>query len=249
MLQRLGKMHGWTMMARDGDIGKVDDFYFDDQRWTVRYLLVETGGWLSGKRVLISPIAFEGIDRDHKRFRVSLTREQVKNSPDADLHQPISRRYETDYSDYYRYPYYWGGAGLWGAEPVPVGLGRMREMPPAPRGPITEEEKHLRSVSEVSGYHIRALDGEIGHVDDFLADSESWAIRYLLVDTSNFIGGKWVLVAPDWARRIDWNQLAIHVDMTRDDVKNSPEYDPDKPLQREYEERLHSHYHRTVYWR
>jgi PRC-barrel domain len=249
MLERLDPLRGWTIESTDGEIGKVDDFLFDDDRWTVRYLQAQTGDWLNNRRVLLSPVSFDGVDRDRKRIRLSVTRDQVKRTPDLDARQPISRRYEADYYNYYGYPVYWGGANLWGAGTQARELGRAT--PPASFDPsrFSEKEFHLKRVSEVLGFHIRALDGEVGHVDDFLVDDDSWAIRYLLADTSNFIGGKWVVVSPEWARGVDWNALTVNLDMSKEQVKQSPEYDPNRPLDRTYETRVYDYYHRPTYWR
>jgi len=163
----------------------------------------------------------------------------------VDTRQPVSRQYEAAYLDYYHYPYYWGGSGLWGTEPYPWNLAGMPVTGQVERPRFVPGHNHLRSMSEVNGYHVRALDGEIGHVDDFLFDADTWAIRYLLVDTSNFIGGRHVLIATDWVRRVDWNELSVHVDAEKETIKESPEYDPDRSPDSEYEERLYRHYGRA----
>lgn len=249
MLERLDPLRGWTIESTDGEIGKVNDFLFDDERWAVRYLVVDTGDWLNNRRVLLSPVSFDGIERDRKRLRLNVTRNQVKSTPEVDLTRPISRRYEATYYNYYGYPVYWGGSSLWGAGAQPQDLSRAKPAGILDLSRYSEGEYHLKRVSEVLGFHVRALDGEIGHVDDFLVDDDSWAIRYLLADTSNFLGGKWVLVSPEWARGVDWNGLTINVDMNKEQVKKSPEYDPNKPLDRTYEKHLHDYYHRPAYWR
>ncbi len=248
MLQRLDKMRGWTVETTDGEIGDIKDFYFDDDRWTVRYLLADAGSWL-GRNVLISPMSFQHFDGDRKRVRLNISKDQVKNSPVLDFERPISRRYEATYAEYYEYPYYWAGSSLWGPETTPVNLGRMTTADKRSPEQFAENELHLKRASEAFGFHIRALDGEVGHVDDFLVDTDSWKIRYLLADTSNFIGGKWVLVSPDWTRRVDWNNLTVNVDMNKNDVKNSPEFDPNRRIDRDYETKLHDYYHRPAYWR
>ncbi len=248
MLERLDPLRGWTVESNDGEIGKVDDFLFDDDRWTVRYLVAQTGDWLDNRKVLLSPMSLEGLNRDRKRIRLNVTRDQVRRTPDLDLRRPISRRYEASYYNYYGYPLYWTGGNLWGAGTQPRDLGRTKPTGTYEPSRYSETEYHLKQVSEVLGFHIRALDGEIGHVDDFLVDSEDWAIRYLLADTSNFIGGKWVVISPEWARGVDWNALMVNVDMNTEQVKKSPEYDPNKPLDRAYETRVFNYYHRPVYW-
>ena len=250
MIRRLRDLFGWTIEAADGaDIGTVENFYFDDTRWTVRYLVGNSGSWLVGRSVLVSPMAFKGLDWERQRIRTDLTRDTVKESPSADITRPISRQYEEAYSSYYGYPHYWSAGGLWGAAQTPVWMPRAAPgSEPLPVGPEDDpEDSHLRSIKEVSGYHIQATDGEIGHVDDFLVDDETWSIRYLLLDTSNWIGGRHVLLSPGWVRSVEWADQKIHVDMTREKVKDSPEYDPDK-LDRDDEDRLYRHYDRSGYW-
>lgn len=248
MLRRLRDCEGWTVHGRDGDVGTVGDFYFDDERWTVRYLVVRTGGWLTGREVLVSPMSFGSVDWEGARFDVKLTRDQVRDAPPVDTARPVSRRYEIDYAGYYGYPYYWAGSAAWGMAPTPMGVPLAADVARAEE-PRTPEESHLRSVHEVTGYHIRALDGDIGHVDDFFTDGESWTIRYLMVDTSNWIGGRSVLVSPAWVRTIDWAQQLVHVDLTREHVHDSPEYVQGMDIDRAYEERLYAHYSRPAYWR
>jgi hypothetical protein len=172
----------------------------------------------------------------------------VKDSPDVDLDKPVSRQYEIDYFNYYGWPYYWPGPYAWGAWAYPGALATPAARPPA----VATQERgdpHLRSAKEVIGYHIQATDDEIGHVEDFILDDESWAIRYLVVDTSNWWFGKKVLVAPRWIDRIDWPQAKLFVRLTREQVKNSPEWDASAPINRGYEERLYDYYGRPAYWR
>jgi hypothetical protein len=250
MLRRLRDLENWTVAgADDTDVGTVEDSYFDDQRWTVRYLVVNAGGWLVGNSVLVSPMAVRLVEWEKSKIHVTLSRERVQNAPKLQPDVPVSRGYEADYSRYYGYPYYWVGTGLWGINPEPPVMGAPGAEP-LPAGVEGEPEStHLRSAKEASGYHIHALDGEIGHVEDFLFDGATWTVRYLVIDTSNWIGGRTVLLSPDWVRRVDWNDREIHVDMSRDAVKASPEYNPTMEMSREYEERLHGHYRRPAYWK
>lgn len=256
MLNSVSHIHGATIAATDGDIGHVKDAYFDDEAWTIRYLVVDTGGWLSERKVLISPYSVTQPLRTGERIDVRLNREQVRGSPDIDTHQPVSRRHEREYLSYYAYPDYWGGDGLWamggfpilpptGPDPALIEAERAsraeREVPP--------EDVHLRSAAHVGGYDIQATDGSIGHVKDFIFDDESWAIRYLVVDTRNWLpGGKKVLIAPHWIDAIDWSESKVHVNLSREQIKDSPEYDEGVILSRDYEQRLHDAYGRAGYW-
>jgi hypothetical protein len=246
MLRSLNKILGYTIRATDGEIGSAHDFYFDDGEWIVRYLVVDTGGWLSGRRVLISSGEVGRADWKHRLLTVSLTREKVEHSPGVESDLPVSRQEEEVLGHYYDWVPYWGGAcGIMGTPVATVPDARILA-----KG--TEEDPsgdpHLRSIKEVTGYHILASDGEIGHVDDFIVDTEKWVLRYLLIDTRNWLPGRKVLVAPNWVGRVDWTDRLVNLDLNRQQVEDSPEFDPSLPLNREYEIRLYDYYGRPGYW-
>ena len=252
MLRSMGKMKGFTIGATDGDIGRVESFYFDDESFTVRHLAVDASGWLTRRKVLISPASIQRVDWAGGRIQTALTKSQVENSPDIDTDMPVGRRQEIDHYRYYDYPPYWEGPYLWGPAPYPAVAGSTPSS-------VEREDRwrwdkadhsdpHLRSSTQVSGYYIHASDGDIGHVEDFLVDERSWAIRYMVVDTANWWPGKHVLVSPQWIDDIDWNESKVHVGMTRAQIRNSPEYDPDRVIDREYETRLYGYYERPSYW-
>lgn len=251
MLMNSKHLNGLVVRATDGEIGTVDQFLFDDETWAVRYLTVDASGWLGGRRVLISPISIVGADWQAKRLDVSLTKKQVENSPDIDTHKPVSRQHEIAFSGYYGYPFYWGGSDLWGSMPYPSGLA-ARTAPlsnlVADRAGIVPSDLHLRNSQEVMGYHMEATDGEIGHLDGFVLDDESWAIRYVEVATRNWWPGKKVLVSPAWIARVSWPASKVYVGLTRDAIQNGPEYTESMPITREYENKLYFHYGRPPYW-
>ena len=253
MLRSLKDLQGYKLGASDGEIGSVETFYFDDQHWTIRYVVVDTGGWLPGRQVLISPMAITGADWVSRRLFVSLTNEQVENSPSIERDKPVSRQFEVDYYNYYGWPYYWAGAGVWGGWAYPAAL--VAAPAARPGGAVATDDveqrgdPHLRSAKEVVGYHIQGTDDTIGHVEDFVLDDESWRIRYLVVDTSNWWFGKKVLVAPDWVDRVDWMERKVFVELTTEQIKNGPESDPNAPINGAYEERLYDAYGRPAYWR
>ena len=220
MLHLARKICGAAVLATDGEIGAVEDFFFEEDRWAVRYLLVDTGRWFSGKRVLISAMSVT-IPWNRSGVRVTLTRDQVWHSPEAAT--TVSRAAETELLQYYGYPIYWGAGGVWGAFENPGALVAQPAVSrPAPKGPVVNlEEQHLRSTNQSTGYHLHASDGEIGHVDDFVIGEESWRIRYLVVDTSNWIGGRSVIVLTESVTRVDKARGLLHVDATRDQIRNS----------------------------
>ena len=248
MLRRVDNLRGFSIGAKDGEIGKVEEFFFDDEKWTVRYLVADTGGWLGGRKVLISPMFFGAVDWDSQRFNVELSREQVKNSPSIDTDKPVSRQHETSYYDYYNYPYYWAAAGLW--EPVVVAPGATATPPEAAalQQQSDSEDIHLRSTKDIAGSYIETNDGDLGHVQDFIIDDQNWVIRYLLIDTSNWWPGKKVLISPEWVNDMVETDSRVYVDLSQEQIKTSPEYDETTVLDRDYESRLYRHYSRSEYW-
>ncbi len=249
MQRNVKSLIGFTMGATDGEIGKVVEFYFDDHTWTIRYLILNTGGWLLGRKVLISPTALREPDWKNKIFPVNLTKEQVKHSPDIDTEKPVSRQQELALYNYYEWPYgdpvgagFYGGMGMLGMAETRVPL----EENLAIRNKEGQNgDPHLRSTSEVIGYRIHATDGEIGDVEDFIVD-ENWKIRYLVIDTGNWFPGKKVLISPEWIQDVNWATSSVYVDVPVAAVKNSPEYDHSKPVQEPYETDLHQHYGKSI---
>ena len=245
MLNKVGTLKGYKLDSLDGEIGSVKEFYFDDQHWTIRYLVADSGNWLTGRQVLISPYALGFVDREKQSVSINLTNKQIEESPSLASDQPVSRQFELSYYGYYGWPAYWDGPYMWGPYP---NLVRDQEKW---RGHTRGErawDPHLRSTAAVTGYHIQALDGEIGHVEDFIVDDDTWAIRYLVVDTQNWWGGKKVLVAPQWIERVSWGESKVFIDLYREAIKQSPEYTEGSLLTREYEAILHGHYSRHGYW-
>ncbi|MFZ3368536.1 MAG: PRC-barrel domain-containing protein [Candidatus Sulfotelmatobacter sp.] len=251
MLTNATHLKGLAIQATDGEIGTVDQFYFDDQTWAIRYLTVETGGWLGGRQVLISPISVVNTDWQAKRLDVALTKKQVENSPDIDTHRPVSRQHEAEYFGYYGYPNYWGGPFLWGPAYYPTGLAvptAASKKALADRIRRESKDSHLRSGEVVTGYHVEATDGEIGHVQGFVMDDEAWAIRYIEVATRNWWPGKKVLVSPAWIQRVSWIDSMVFVGLSKEGIKAAPEFVESTPITRDYEKRLYRHYVRQPYW-
>ncbi len=252
MLNSISHLKGAKVTATDGDIGTVKEVFFDDRNWAIRYLVVDTGSWLTDRLVLVSPYSVKELMGIDKHIHVSLTRQQVKASPDVDVHQPVSRQRERELLGYYQYPEYWDGGDLWamGAVPYPPVIPiRADANRVAPLSDANAGEVHLRSSTHVTGYEVAATDESIGEVQDFVFDDESWAIRYLVVDTSSWWSLKRkVLIGMHWADRIDWATRKMHVNLTREQVKSSPEYEDVSSIHREYEVSLHHNYQRNGYW-
>lgn len=255
MLHSVKELQGYTIQATDGDIGTVRTFYFDDESWCIRYLVVDTGNWLPGKRVLLAPIALSEPSPATQHMPVNLTREQVRHSPDVDTDIPVSRQQEMALHEHYNWPAYWTMRDPLVANVFIARPGGPPGPPPAAPAPLPEDidqrrgDAHLRSMREVLGYHIGARDGQVGHVEDFLIDTESWLIRYLVIDTRNWWPGKKVLIAPSWIQEINWHISQVEVDLRRDQIKGSPEFNTAEPVTRDYERELYDYYGRPAYWR
>jgi hypothetical protein len=229
MLQSLKQLYGDKLGASDGEIGQVKDFYFDDQNWAVRYVVADTGSWLPGRQVLISPRAFGSLHPAGKVLGVNLTRKQIENSPAIESHKPVSRQYEEEYHRYYGWPYYWQGDGLWGLSGFPI-----LELPPQPlpsppaaaSGPQAERaDAHLLSAQAVNGYHLQASDGAIGHVCDFMMDARSWAIDQLVIKIGHRFSGSEVQIPASKVGRISYADSTVFVNLTGKAVEQSPAHD------------------------
>ena len=259
MLLSFSELKGHKLHATDGEIGSVDDIYFDDNTWAVRYLVVNAGSWLTGRAVLLAPHVLSARSGEKNAIGVSLTKEQIRNSPEIDTQKPVSLQHQEALHSYYGWPLYWGpgsilgGARSVGYDPNSSGIGGTPEtLPPMLEGAERQAHQgdpHLRSAREVHGYHIHAQDGEIGSATDLIVDETEWRIRYLVVKTGGWFTGDHVLVAPAWIKQISWPDSTVQVDLTRKAVAESPPYDVNRPLTRDYEERLYVHYTRTFYWR
>jgi hypothetical protein len=251
MLRNGKQLKGFAIRAKDGELGKVEEFYFDDVTWAIRYLVVDTGGWLDGRKVLISPMSVISTDWPGERINVALTQKQVESAPDVDTHRPISRQHEAAYLGYYGYPYYWGGPYMWGDAYYPIGIPAAPALTGealAERIRMESADSHLRSTAAVTDYNIEASDGDIGHVDGFIVDDEAWAIRYIQVATRNWWPGKLVLVSPEWIERVSWTNSKVYTGLSREAIKSAPEYDANVQISRGEENRLHVHYGRPPYW-
>jgi len=242
MLRSVKELYNYVLEAEDGEIGRCKDFLFDDRFWTVRYMVADTGKWLTGRKVLVSPISLGEPDWDSRLLPVRLKKKQIEAAPGLNEDAPVSRQHEIRWTQHYGWPYYWQGTGIWGMAKYPNEIFIQKEPGTVSDEKSGEVDRNLRSSIEVTGYHIQAKDDEIGHVEDFILDDQTWTIRYMVVDTRNWLPGRKVLVAPGWIDSIDWAERKVTVAMTREQVKNSPEYDSSVPVSPEYEAGLSEHY-------
>ncbi len=249
MFWHASAMNGFAIEASDGNIGVVTDILFDDADWLVRWLVVETGTWLSGRKVLLPPSALGQLSAGDHVVAANLTRQQITDSPDIDTDLPVSRQMETRVYDHYGWSPYWG-SGLYpggfgyspGAAIASPYLGAQRRERVLDEAQADQGDAHLRSAKAVTGYHIHASDGEIGHVEDFLMEDADWSIRYLVVDTRNWWPGKKILVSSRSAGRIDWNDKLVNLDVDRQKILDSPPYDPLVTIDRAHDEKFLTYY-------
>jgi sporulation protein YlmC with PRC-barrel domain len=248
MLEVGSALKGYAIEASDGRIGTVDDFLFDDRTWKIRWLVVDTGSWLTGRKVLIHPSAIGRADYERRQLSVSLTKSQVKGSPDLLQDQPVSQQMERSLYDYYGWDPYWGdnyfgmGSMVSPLSPSPYFTETASRENAAIVLGLNDGDPHLRSIAAVSGYHIHASNGQVGHVENFLIDDATWGIRYLIIDTRNWWPGVHVLMSPYAVREINWSKHQVRLDVSREQVKSGPLWNPVDIIDQTYEKRLHSHY-------
>jgi sporulation protein YlmC with PRC-barrel domain len=257
MLEVISALKGYAIEASDGRIGTVDDFLFDDKTWKVRWLVVDTGTWLIERRVLLHPSAIAGSDYERESLTVGLTKAQVQGSPDIRQDEPVSRRKESQLYNYYGWDPLWSGGYPWGGGLIGAHAGAIASpfSPPAyfggslrrdgsEEGAALQEagDPHLRSIAEVTGYHISATDGDIGHVENFIIDSATLDIRYLIIDTKNWWPGKHILMSPDAVEGINWSDRNVQLNVTQDQVKASPPWNPLDLMNQAAMKKLHTHY-------
>jgi len=245
MLRSVNNLIGYSIRALDGELGKVNEFFFDDFTWSIRYLVVDTGNWLSERKVLIPHKALGITDWNSKTFQVNLTMDQVGKSPEIDTKKTVSRQHEEKLFEHYALPIYWGDgfyASPLGMVPLTPMIDMDKLVVENDSAKTKHEDPHLRSTMVVKGYHIHAIDGEIGHVEDFIVDDDKWNLCYFMVDIHNWMPGRKVLIMPSWIDHIDWSESKVYVDVSRESIKTSPEFDTTQPISKKYETELFNFY-------
>ncbi|TDE18097.1 PRC-barrel domain-containing protein [Dyadobacter psychrotolerans] len=251
MKRSLNSLIGYTMRTTDGDIGEVKEFYFDDQTWTIRYLIVETGSWFFGRKVLISPEALTGIDSENSAFDVNITKEQVKTSPDIDTDMPVYRQQEEQLFKHYPWSNYWFGSGIgYGTSgmmaPMTVSVQQAIDNDQIENGTERKGDSHLRSTAKTIDFKIHAEDGQTGTFEDLIIEDASWQIKFLVVDMDDWKSDKKVLITPAEISQIKHSTENVIVKLTVDELKNSPDYDPTEPVNEVTEKNLRDYYGRLV---
>jgi len=242
MLWDASAINGYAIEASDGRLGTVSDLLFEDAGWVIRWLVVDTGHWLPGRKVLLPLSALGHPDRALRHFPIKLTMQQVKDSPNVDTDLPVSRQIEAQFHDYFGWDPNWSGgyfpmeSGM--ATPFVAPFYRKTRYPGRADAQPKEGDPHLRSMAAITGYQIHASDGGIGHVEDFLVDDAGWNIRYIKVATRNWWPGERVLISPYSVREIDWSGRLVRIHVNRQKVKDSPRYDPSITIDGAYEEKF-----------
>ena len=253
MLLIASAMTGYSIEATDGILGTVKDFLFDDRTWMLKWLVVDTGNWLTERKVLLHPSSIQKTDHERNAIVVDLTKVQVHGSLPIGRDEPVSMQMETHLYDYYGWDPYWGNSYFAAgaiASPlsVPPFFSSAAMAAPAPANAVEDKgNPNLRSMSEVVGYTIHATDGVIGHVESFMIDDASWNIRYLVVDTVNWWPGKHVLMSPFAVRDVKWIDRQVWLDADRAKVRSSPNWDPLDFIDQNFEKDLHRHYGWAAY--
>ena len=245
MLDRAKALLQYKLSSRHEEIGRVKEFYFDDRQWVIRYLVADTGAWLTGRQVLISPYALDAVSRERHRMVLGVTKRQIEDAPSLAPDQPVSPQFEDTYYAFHGWPAYWRGPYTWGRSPYPDRDPRYGADGSTGRAGWSRQ---VRRTSDVHGAYIQTADGEMGHVEDFIIDDDTWAIRYLVINAENWWPGKRVLVSPQWIQRVMWERWEIFVALSAATILEAPEYTENVLVTREYETRLHGHYGRRRYW-
>jgi uncharacterized protein YrrD len=226
MLRSINQLYDGKLGASDGEIGHIKDFYFDDENWAIRYLVADTGLWLPGRQVLLTPHSLGRLDQMEKVIRVNLTRKQIEDSPSIESHKPLSRQYEETYYRYFGWPYYWQGNRIWGMSGFPIlelPPNRLADVPIAASGRRPERpDDHLRSTRSVNGYQLKATDGIVGPVCDFMMDAQSWVIGELVIKTGHRFSGHEVLIPTKAVDSISYEDSTVLLNCNTEAVEQGP---------------------------
>jgi len=234
MLRSMNSLMDYTIRATDGLIGMVHDFYFDDRLWNVRYLIVDTGSFLSGRKVLLAPAAFGKPDWIENTFPINHTREEIQDSPSIDTEKPVTREDEEALHDYYRWMPYWA-PGLPNFPYIPI---------PESREPREPKNPDLCSFRDTRGYAVESLGGIVGKMHDLILDDQTWAVQTLVIDTGTWFTSKKVLLGSNAVQELDWHKKAIRVAIEKPVIDEAPEFDPGEPINEQVEVRYYDYYGR-----
>jgi uncharacterized protein YrrD len=237
MLRRASDIVGCEIISSDGAIGKVYDIVFGED-WVFQYLVIDIGGWFGGRRLALAFDVVEAIDEDQRSIHVPLSKNDIENCPNVASRNTAAEEAEA----------LLGKIWMWTPNSVahlPEEIRRVLDSEATVAEKQVAEEhvqSRLRSFRETDGYHIAASDGDIGHLQDLLVDGDTWRIQYLAVNAGNWFFQRNVVIPVQSLESIHWADRRVHLSLLRDEVKHSPEYDPDEPVAQAYEQALRDHY-------
>ncbi len=218
MLRSLKNIGEFGLQAKDGEIGAVQEFYFDDRQWMIRYMVFKAH-LLSGMRVLVTPKVLEKPNWEHKLVKANLTKAQIERSPEVDIHKPASRQDEEKLVKYYGWESYW-----------------------------SDSDSHLQSSKDLMGYEVQGKGGAIGKIVDFIFDDNDWRLRYMIVDTGDWLPSRQVPLSIDWINLVVTDKHVVNVGIAKSDVAQAPVYDSRVIPTREFESKLYRYYQKPEYW-
>lgn len=211
-------LHTCTLADRDGELGPVEEMYFDDEKWTIRYILASLEEMPERQRAAVSPVSVADVDWKSRTIVVDLSRDQVTGCPEIDPQEPIGREKERQLSKHYGIPVYWSGVGLWGNHVYP---GLLAGESPSEEEDRSEGENRVHRTKEVFGCKIQAADGEIGRVDDLVVEEKTWEILFLVIDTGSWLPGKKVIVDNHWIELVNWSSGTVTVSLPRNAIRSA----------------------------
>jgi uncharacterized protein YrrD len=229
MLRSANEMMGYKLLALDGDIGSCNDFLFEDESWTLQYMIANTGGWLDNRKVLLSPKSLGDPPLEEGRVQVDRTKEFIENAPELDSDAPVSRQYQLVWTQYHGLTPYWHKLGPLS---TPLAANAMALMEDA-----NNRDEHLRSVKEVCGYEVEMnsvkLKGQgLGTIVDFILSDTVWQIAFAVLETdSRWFRSRKVLVGRDVLNKIGWAERKLYVDIDEKQLARCPAYDPGEPIE------------------
>jgi uncharacterized protein YrrD len=243
MFEFASTLRGYAIEASDGGIGTIADVLFDDRTWRMRWLVVDTGNWLTGRMVLLHPQSLGRADYERRQLCVALTRAQVEGGPELSEHEPVSMQMERHLYDYYGWEPV-AMEGGFGINPIASKFSAPPLVAPAAdtAAPAGECDPHLRSLEAINHSHILGVDGALGKVEDLVIDEANWVVPYLVVDTGRWWSGKHVLVSRHAVQEISWAEREIRAGISRAQVKASPPWSALGDIDKDYEKDLHDHY-------
>ena len=225
MLLSARELTGYTVLARDGRLGTIEDFHFNSRDWVIQYVIVNSLDWPIGRWLLMPPSAVERTDLEASVLLVKVTKGDIKKSSRVDTNDPVSRQQEIGSAHCHKRFTYWDRiTGSEGPDSTPVGVqaGKTSES-----DEVSSAKPKPQSAEEILGFRILARDGEVGRLEDLIVESETWAVNYLLVTTRNSPPGGRALLAPCWITCVARDTFEIRVDLKRDTIRNSPEFSPE----------------------